>query len=84
MHSIIYWFKHLTGTDSQTTWFYMWWSGIATQASIVFAAVAYYRHHNCHRRWCWRLGHIDPEHHHPACRKHHSHGGKVSAGSSNR
>lgn len=75
--SVVYWLKHLTGTDSQATWFYMFWSGIATQATLCVAAAAFIRHKNCHVKWCWRLGHIDPETHHPACRRHHSHGHRL-------
>ena len=30
------------------------------------------RHHNCHVKGCLRRGHPDPEHGHPACKRHHS------------
>lgn len=69
---MLHWLLHVTGIDTQQSPYYDFWSGIATQASIIFAVTAGYRHRNCHVRWCWRLGHIDPETHHPACRRHHS------------
>jgi hypothetical protein len=67
-----YWLLHLTGIDTQQSRFYDFWSGIATQLSLIGGMVALYRHKNCYVRRCWRLGHPDPEHNHPACRKHHS------------
>ena len=74
---MIHWLLHITGIDTQQSRFYDFWSGIATQASLLGGMVALYRHKNCHVTWCWRLGHIDPEHGHPACRHHHSHRHKL-------
>lgn len=63
---------HITGIDTQQSPWYDFWSGIATQGSIIIGVGAAVRHKNCHVKGCWRLGHIDPVHNHPACRKHHS------------
>lgn len=54
---------------------YQFWSGIGSdfgELSILAAILAGYRHRNCHVKGCWRLGHDDPEHGFPACRKHHT------------
>lgn len=42
------------------------------EVTLVGAVVLAYRHHNCYVPRCLRLGHIDPEHGHPACKRHHS------------
>lgn len=69
---MLHWFLHITGIDTQQSRFYDFWSGIATQMTVIGAVVVHVRHKNCHVKGCWRLGQIDPENHHPACRKHHS------------
>jgi hypothetical protein len=54
---------------------YAFWSGIGSdfgEASILTALIIGLRHRNCHVKGCWRLGHPDPAHGHPACRHHHS------------
>lgn len=77
MSALHYVFLHMTGIDTQQSRWYDFWSGIATQMSVAVAAILVIRHKNCHVKGCWRLGHIDPKNHHPACRKHHSHAGKL-------
>jgi len=42
------------------------------EVTLIAAVVVAYRHHNCYVPRCPRLGHIDPEHGHPACKRHHS------------
>ena len=74
---MLHWISHFFGIDTQSSPFYDFWSGAATQASLLIAAAAFIRHHNCHQKWCLRLGHVDPEHGHPACRKHHSQAHKL-------
>lgn len=59
---------------------YEFWSGIGNDIPIYALGIlplwwATYMHHRCHR--CWRLGHIDPKHSHPACRRHHSQAHKL-------
>lgn len=51
---------------------YQFWSGIGSGSPILAGLVIGVRHRNCHVKGCWRLGHTDPEHGHPACRVHHS------------
>jgi len=54
---------------------YQFWSGIGSdfgEASILTAIIVGFRHRNCHVRGCWHLGHADPEHGFPACKRHHS------------
>lgn len=53
---------------------YQFWSGIGSGSPIIAFIIAAYMHRNCHVRRCWRIGHLDPANHHPACRRHHSHG----------
>lgn len=52
---------------------YQFWSGIA--GCIPFVAypamfLLYLRHHNCHRKGCWHLGH--PHEGRVLCRRHRS------------
>ena len=52
---------------------YQWWSGAGsdlTELALLGAVVTHFRHHNCHHKGCWRLGHAHPKHGWPAC-KHH-------------
>ena len=59
---------------------YQFWSGIGSdfgELTIITGGVLLFRHRNCHVKGCWRLGHTDPEHGHPACRRHHSRGDMV-------
>ena len=70
----MHWFWHITGIDTQQSRFYDFWSGIATQGTIIGAGVAVYRKHNCHRRWCLRIGHFehqDGEIKRFFCHRHH-------------
>lgn len=73
LHTIL----HLLGIDTQQSYWYDFWSGIATQMSVVIGLLAFLKHKNCYHDGCWRLGHPDPEHGHPACKKHHSRFGNV-------
>jgi hypothetical protein len=73
---VAHWFLHVTGIDTQQSPFYDFWSGIATQATVVGAIFASYRHKNCQKRWCPRLGHPDPETNLPVCNRHRT-GGKT-------
>lgn len=51
---------------------YQFWSGVGGMTAMLGALGTVYRKHNCHVRWCWRLGR------HPVdgtdwvvCRNHH-------------
>lgn len=63
---------HVLGLDDASGAWYLWWSGACGQLSLVGAAFVVVRRHQCHTRWCVRLGH------HPLdgtpyrmCRRHH-------------
>lgn len=64
------WVLHVLGIDTQQSYFYDWWSGFGTQIAPICLAIAWYRHNNCHRRRCPRLGkhQLDGT---PYCTKHH-------------
>lgn len=49
---------------------YNFWSGIGSGSPLLAGIGVYVRHHNCHVRGCFRLGHAHPEHGHPVCRRH--------------
>lgn len=41
---------------------YQWWSGAGSdlgEVSIFGVVLVHFRHHNCHVKGCWRLGHAD-------------------------
>jgi hypothetical protein len=66
MHELLHWL----GIDTQQSPFYDFWSGAATQLSVLFAAITYYKKHNCHHPLCLRVGkHIYDGT--PYCTKHH-------------
>lgn len=70
-----HWLLHYTGSDNVSGPWYGFWSGFGSdlgEITLIAAVVAAARHKNCHVKGCWRLGHPDPEHGHPACRRHHS------------
>ena len=69
------WLIHLLGIDTQQSWAYDFWSGVATQLPLPnwIIAIIWYRRHNCHAKGCPRLG----KHQHEGtgyCRHHHPEG----------
>lgn len=66
------WLAHVLGLDDASGPFYLFWSGICANLSMVGAAVTLVRKHNCHQPWCWRIGHY-PEEGTPyqKCGRHH-------------
>lgn len=73
---ILHWLIHFLGIDTQQSYSYDFWSGFGPvlfgQLPILGALIVHFRHQNCHVKGCWRLGHTDPKHGFPACKKHHS------------
>jgi len=61
---------HLLGIDTQQSYFYDFWSGFATQLSVITAGVVYYKRHNCHVHLCPRIGKHQVGHY-TVCSKHH-------------
>lgn len=66
------WIGHILGLDDASGPWYLLWSGIFGDVSLFGAALVLVRKHQCHVRWCWRIGR------HPAgsfvvCRVHHPH-----------
>ena len=47
------------------------------EITLITAVIVTYRKNMCHVDGCYRIGHIDPHNHHPACKKHHSHRDKL-------
>lgn len=65
----MHWLAHVLGIDTQQSYFYDFWSGVATQGALLIAAVGAYHKHNCHSRRCLRIG----KHMHdgtPYCTRH--------------
>jgi hypothetical protein len=74
---MLHWLIHILGLDTQNDMPYMFWSGVGpvlfTQGSLF---LVYYLHHKCHQTWCPWLGHPDPVHHRPICKKHYEKGAR--------
>lgn len=51
---------------------YLITSGPLGNLFIIGGVVTIVRHHNCHTKGCWRLGHRHPDHGRPVC-DHHFH-----------
>ena len=61
----------LLGTTDGSGGWYLWWSGIFSDAALFTGALVYARHRNCHVKGCWRPGHGVPGTPFTACRRHH-------------
>jgi hypothetical protein len=66
----MHWLLHVTGIDTQQSPWYDFWSGVGTQISLCLGAIAVYRKHNCHKRWCPWIGRY-PVGQYYVCRGHH-------------
>lgn len=47
---------HVLGVDTQQSYWYDFWSGIATQTGLLLAGAGWWSKHNCHERRCPRIG----------------------------
>ena len=65
IHGLAYWLG-LTNASGPV---YLFWSGFFGDVTILAAAVVFIRHHNCHTKGCWRLGHFHQGS--VKCRRHH-------------
>src|SRR5712692_2282358 len=74
-----YWLQVHTGTVNEAGPYYGFWSGFGSdiaEVTILGGLIAVYKKHNCHQRWCWRMGHhalADPVTGltYNLCRRHH-------------
>lgn len=64
--------SHILGLDNASGAWYLWWSGFFGDLTIFAVPLILLRKHNCHQKWCLRLGR------HPVagttftvCKKHH-------------
>ena len=74
----MHWLSHFLGLDNLSGPYYGFWSGFGSDLSelaIAGGLIGVLRKHNCHVRWCWRVGR------HPVegtpfvvCRRHHPDG----------
>lgn len=53
---MLHWLAHVTGVDTQQSYFYDFWSGIGTQLTVLLAGAGAYHKHQCSRPRCWRVG----------------------------
>ncbi len=77
------WLAHILGLDDQAGPFYAFWSGFGSDVTefLVFGSlIGLLRKHNCHVRWCFRIGR------HPVdgtpyvvCSRHHPQGAPTVA-----
>lgn len=62
---------HIAGLDNASGRWYLWWSGIGADLTLLAAPVVWLRRHNCEIHRCWRLGRHKTETGHMVCRMHH-------------
>jgi hypothetical protein len=61
---VTHWFQHVLGLDNGSGGWYLWWSGFGANFSefaMVGALWGIVRKHNCHVRWCPRIGRFPVE-----------------------
>jgi hypothetical protein len=80
IHSVAGWLYHTLVFTWQDPGGYNFVSGPLPNITLIAAAVALMRHHNCHARGCWRLGrHPVDGTRYIVCRHHHPNAGAPSA-----
>lgn len=61
-HALQHWLAIHTGTTGESGPYYGFFSGFGSdlgEATLIGALLAVCKKHNCHTRWCWRVGHHD-------------------------
>jgi hypothetical protein len=63
-HAIQHWLASVTGSENTpgTPPNYNFWSGFGSdiaEVTILIGLISLYKKKNCHKRWCWRIGHHD-------------------------
>lgn len=73
---MVHFLLHWLGLDNASGRQYLAWSGVipTLERLTELAVLGYFlwRHHNCHQKGCWRLGHKLPNSHLLACPKHNT------------
>lgn len=67
----LWWWEEFIHPGGTGYWFYSGLAG-ASFFAVFWMWIVWLRHRNCHVKGCYRLGHPDPDHGWPACRKHHT------------
>lgn len=63
----------LLGVDDLSGPWYGFWSGFGSDLAYIGIIWALVKRHNCHVRWCWRIG-LYPAGEFRVCRRHHPEG----------
>lgn len=74
MRRLLHTLAHLLGIDTQSSYWYAFYSGVGAKLlpnpSEVLLAGLWWHRNNCHRRRCWRVGKHAPDGT-PYCTRHH-------------
>ncbi|MEU6572665.1 hypothetical protein [Streptomyces sp. NPDC046805] len=62
---------HVLGLDDASGGWYLWWSGIVGDITLIGAAWAIIRRHQCEVHHCWRIARHATAAGHKVCRRHH-------------
>ena len=68
--SILHFIGHWTGISDESGSGYALWSGIGSGSPLLAGIALVFRRHNCHQRWCWRIGR-HPHGQYVLCSVHH-------------
>lgn len=61
---VLHWLAVHTGTESESSHWYAFWSGFGSdigEVTIFAGVIALFRAHNCHTAGCWRIGRHEVE-----------------------
>lgn len=64
------WLGYLLGLDDATGPFYLFWSGVGANLSVLGAVWVLLRKHQCHVHRCWRIARV-PAGSYLVCHRHH-------------
>lgn len=63
---------HILGLDDVSGRWYAFWSGVGGDLAFIAAPLVVLRRHNCHVKWCLRIGrHPVAGTMYTVCRRHH-------------
>lgn len=73
-NSLFHWFLTVTGSNNTSGTWYGFWSGFGsdlTEFALLGTVIGLFRHHNCHVKGCFRIGHHPVEGtNYKTCHKH--------------